>query len=171
MSASMSLEEKFDALIRQNEMLMKKINEDTQRDQETKAQNEYLRKQLGAFLKQKQKVNEEPLQSEPRRQEQVFSHNLDSFYEDEPLRMARLEPQFQANTIDFKVEILEFEGKFDPEEFLDWLHTVERVFEYKDVLEDKEVKLVALRLRKYASLWWANLCAKRIRERKSKIRS
>jgi len=40
----MSLEEKFDTLMRQNEMLMKKIHEDAQRDQETKAQNEYLQK-------------------------------------------------------------------------------------------------------------------------------
>jgi len=45
------------------------------------------------------------------------------------------------------VEVYEFEGKLDPEEFLDWLHTIERVFEYKDVPEDKKVKLVALRLR------------------------
>jgi len=66
-------------------------------------------------------VNEEPLQSEPIRQEQVLSHTIDSSNEDEPWRMARPEPQFQANTIDFKVEILEFEGKLHPEEFLDWL--------------------------------------------------
>ena len=45
--------------------------------------------------------------------------------------MARPEPQFQANNSDFKVEIPEFEGKLDQEEFLDWLHTVERLFEYK----------------------------------------
>ena len=51
------------------------------------------------------------------------------------------------------------------------MHTVERVFEYKDVQEDKKVKLVALRLPKYASLWSTNLCAKRVRERKSKIRT
>ena len=31
------------------------------------------------------------------------------------------------------------------------------------------MKLVALRLRKYASIWWTNLNAKRTRERKSKI--
>jgi len=97
-------------------------------------------------------VNEETLQSKPRRQERVSSHDIDSSSEDEPLRMARPEPRFQANTNDFKVEIPEFEGKLDPEEFLDWLHTVEHVFEYKDVQEDKKVKLVALRLRKYASL-------------------
>jgi len=80
--------------------------------------------------------------------------------------VTRPEPQFQDNTNDFKVEIPEFKGKLDPKEFLDWLHKVEWVFEYKDVPEDKKVKLVALRLRKYASLWWTNLCAKRVRERK-----
>jgi len=37
------------------------------------------------------------------------------------------------------------------------------------VPEERKVKLVALKLRKYASLWWMNLCNKRIRERKSKI--
>jgi len=31
--------------------------------------------------------------------------------------------------------------------------------------------LVVLRLRKYASLWWTNLCAKRVSERKTKIRT
>ena len=68
--------------------------------------------------------------------------------------MTRVEPWMQENTNDFKVEILEFEGKLDPEEFLDWMHTVECVFEYKDIQEDKRVKLVASRLRTYASLWW-----------------
>ena len=67
MTSSMSLEENFDALMRKNEMLMKKIHEDAQNNYETQAQNEYLRKQLGSFLKQKQKLNEEPLQSERRR--------------------------------------------------------------------------------------------------------
>ena len=37
----------------------------------------------------------------------------------------------------------------------------ERVFDYKDVLDEKKVKLVALKLRKYASIWWANLVAKK----------
>jgi len=69
------------------------------------------------------------------------------------------------------VEVPEFKGKLDPEEFLNWLRTIERVFEYKDVPDDKKVKLVALRLRKYASIWRTNLCAKRLRERKSKIRT
>jgi len=68
---------------------------------------------------------------------------VDASSEGAPLRMASPEPRFQANTNDVKVEIPEFNGK---------LGTVEHVFEYKDVPEDKKVKLVALRLRKYAWL-------------------
>jgi len=49
--------------------------------------------------------------------------------------MARREPRFQANNNDFGVEVPKFEGKLDPKEFLDWLHIVERVFEYKDQSE------------------------------------
>jgi len=102
---------------------------------------------------------------------QVISHEVDSSREDKPIRMTRVKPRIQANTNDFKVEVPEFEGKLDPEEFFDWLHTVERVFKYKDVPEDKKVKLVALGLRKYASLWWTNLSAKWVRERKPIIRT
>ena len=87
------------------------------------------------------------------------------------MRMTRQSPRIEARANDFKIEIPEFEGKLDPEDLLDWLHTVERIFEYKDIPEDKKVKLIALRLRKYGSLWWTNLCAKRVRERKSNIRT
>ena len=51
-----------------------------------------------------------------------------------------------------KIEIPEFEGRLDLDEFHDWLHTVKRVFDYKDILEDKKLNSVALRLRNYASL-------------------
>jgi len=146
--------------MKQNEFMSKKIQEDAQTNQETQEQNEYLRKQLGSVLKQKKKLNKETLQSEPRMHEQVFSHDVESSSEEEPTRMTREEPRFQASSNDFKVEVLEFEGKLDPEEFLDWLHAVERVFECKDIPEDKKVTPVALRLQKYVSHWWTNLYAK-----------
>ena len=72
---------------------------------------------------------------------------------------------------DFKVDIPEFEGQLDPEIFLDWLQTVERVFEFKDIPDDRKVKLVALKLRKYASIWWSNVVSKRVRVGKGKIRT
>ena len=75
--------------------------------------------------------------------------------------MARPDPRIQENSNNFKVEIPKFEGKLDLEEFLHWIHTVVRVFECKDIPEENKVKLVALRIRKCAALWWTNLCAKR----------
>ena len=74
-----------------------------------------------------------------------------------------------GGNLDFKVDIPEFEGQLDPHLFLDWLRTVERVFNYKDILDETKVKPVALKLRKYASVWWANLVAKKARKGKRKI--
>ena len=108
-SSSMSLEERFEALMKQNEFLVSKVREDSQKEQETRAHNEYLRKQLGSFLKQKQRMNEETLQSEPRRYEQVQSHDVRSSSEEETPRRPRREPRNQHPTNDFRVEIPEFE--------------------------------------------------------------
>ena len=62
-------------------------------------------------------------------------------------------------------------GRLDPDDFLEWIQTVERVFEYKEVPDEQKVKVIALKLRKYASLWWTNLLAKRARQGKGKIRT
>jgi hypothetical protein len=75
------------------------------------------------------------------------------------------------NTNDFKVDIPEYDGRLDPDAFLEWLQTVERVFDYKTVPDSKKVKLVALKFRKYASTWWSNVCTKRERMGKDKIRN
>jgi len=114
----MTLEERFEALMKHNEFLAKQIQEAAQKNQETQAQNEYLGKQLGSVLKQKQKLNENTFQSKPRMHEQLFSHCVESSSEEEPTSMIREEPMFQASSNDFKVEITEFEGKLAPKEFL-----------------------------------------------------
>ena len=41
---SMTLEERFEALMKQNEFLASKIRVDSQKNQENQAENEYLRK-------------------------------------------------------------------------------------------------------------------------------
>jgi len=48
---------------------------------------------------------------------------------------------------------------------------VERVFEYKEVADHRKVKVVALKLCKYASIWWSNILTKTARKGKSKTRS
>ena len=73
--------------------------------------------------------------------------------EDEPLRrLRRRESRPLSNFNDFKVVIPKFKGKLDLDEFLGWMKIVERVFDLKDVPEERKVKHVALKLRKYASL-------------------
>lgn len=45
-----------------------------------------------------------------------------------------------------KIEILEFDGKTHPYDFIDWVNTVERVFDLKDVSDPIKVKFVVLKL-------------------------
>jgi len=89
--------------------------------------------------------------------------------EDEYVRRQR-RPE-ERSYHDFKVDIPEFEGQLDPGLSLDWLQTVERVIEFKDISEEMKAKLVALKLRKYASIWWSNVVSKRVRKGKRKIKT
>ncbi|GKA88712.1 hypothetical protein Tco_0810476 [Tanacetum coccineum] len=52
-----------------------------------------------------------------------------------------------------RVEIPEFTGIAQPDEFIDWISTVERVFDLRDIPDNLKVKVVAIKLRNYASLW------------------
>ncbi|GKA72633.1 transposon ty3-I gag-pol polyprotein, partial [Tanacetum coccineum] len=61
-----------------------------------------------------------------------------------------------------------YDGKLDPDEFVEWIR---RLFDYKETTDDNKVKIVALKLRKYASTWWSNVCLKRERMGKEKIRT
>ena len=53
-----------------------------------------------------------------------------------------------------RTEIPEFYGGLQPEEFLDWLATVEEVLDFKGVPENKRVPLVTTRFRDRAMTWW-----------------
>ncbi|GKF62029.1 hypothetical protein Tco_0182083 [Tanacetum coccineum] len=51
-----------------------------------------------------------------------------------------------------KIEIPEFTVKVHPDDFIDWLSTVERVFDVRDIPDKLKVKLVAIKLRQHALL-------------------
>jgi Retrotransposon gag protein len=80
----------------------------------------------------------------------------------------RRNQQFRR-AFDLKTDISVYEGRIQPNEFIYWLNTVERVFEYQDVPEKEKVKIVAIKLKKHASIWWEQLKMKRAREDKQKI--
>ena len=137
------------------------------------AQNKYLQKQLGQLLEEKRRALRNS--RSPTEQEVCFrpegeeSHPHGSSNEGEEEGRPFLSRG--GNNLDFKVDIPEFEGHLNPDLFLDWLRTVEQVFDHKDVPNEKKVKFVALKLRKYSSIWWANVVAKRARKGKANIRS
>ena len=117
--------------------------------EEVRGQNEYLKKQLAKSMSNQRKSlrstpSRESSESEQDREEEDSNPIASSNDEGRP--RARRNQRNSHPSLDFKVEIPKFEGHLDPDEFLEWLQTIERVFEYKDVPEDKMVKLVALKL-------------------------
>ena len=121
---------------------------------EKEAQNEYLRRQLQDFMRQRRKPtrssssSSHTIQAEEEREE---SQSEGSPTEDETFRRPR--HGRRQSTTEFKVDMLEFEGKLDRDDFLKWMQTVERIFESKDIPDQQKVTIVARKLRKYAFLW------------------
>ncbi|XP_074278018.1 uncharacterized protein LOC141601622 [Silene latifolia] len=73
---------------------------------------------------------------------------------------------------EFKVsELPEFVGGTDPEDYLEWERKIERMFEFKDLDDEKCCKYAILRLSRGASLWYEGFKAKRARAGKEKISS
>ncbi|XP_076959895.1 uncharacterized protein LOC143636105 [Bidens hawaiensis] len=68
-----------------------------------------------------------------------------------------------------RVKIPEFEGRVQLDDFIEWIHTVERVFDLRDIPDKLKVKLVAIKLCKHASLWWDHVRKKRLQEGKRKV--
>jgi len=54
-------------------------------------------------------------------------HQSNSSSEGQLSRRTQTECRQPTNSNDFRVEILEFQGKLDLDEFLEWLHIVENI--------------------------------------------
>ena len=72
---------------------------------------------------------------------------------------------------DIKVEPLEFNDKLNPDEYLEWVQAMDRIFEAKGYDDEKSFKIASLKLTRYASLWFENIKKQRAREGKRKINS
>ena len=92
-------------------------------------------------------------------------HNGDGSREESD-RPQRCRNQTRRQEGNEKVSIPDFDGRAQGDAFLDWLIIVERIFQFKDYSEQRKFKLVAIKLKGYASLQWENL--KRERERKGR---
>ena len=70
-----------------------------------------------------------------------------------------------------KMKIPPFQGKNDPETYLEWERKVEHVFDCHSYSEEKKVKLAAVEFIDYASIWWDQLLITRRRNGERPIRS
>ena len=64
-----------------------------------------------------------------------------------------------------KTTIPEFEGKHDPDAYLDWERKVDKIFECYDFPEPKKVQLASLEFKGYAATWWEFQQNRRRKER------
>ncbi|KAL5738445.1 hypothetical protein ACOSP7_031206 [Xanthoceras sorbifolium] len=68
-----------------------------------------------------------------------------------------------------KMKIPSFQGKNDPEVYLEWEKKVELVFDCHNYSENKKVKLAAIEFSEYAIVWWDQLVMNRRRNRERPI--
>ncbi|KAH9607362.1 hypothetical protein KSS87_020133 [Heliosperma pusillum] len=78
----------------------------------------------------------------------------------------------KAKQDEFNVsELPEFVGGTNQEDYLEWERRINRLFDFKDLSDEKRCKYALLRLSKGASLWYEGLKARRSRTGKEKLSS
>uniref|UniRef100_A0A2N9J791 Integrase catalytic domain-containing protein n=1 Tax=Fagus sylvatica TaxID=28930 RepID=A0A2N9J791_FAGSY len=73
------------------------------------------------------------------------------------------------NLGNIKMKIPSFQGKNDPEAYLEWEKKVELIFECHNYSEEKKVKLAVIEFTDYAIIWWDQLVMNRRRNHERAI--
>ncbi|KAJ9536534.1 hypothetical protein OSB04_un000286 [Centaurea solstitialis] len=86
-------------------------------------------------------------------------------YEDRPRqpRRRRRNQRADGGFSNIKMKIPEFQGKSDPEAYLEWEKKVDLIFDCNNYSEDKKVKLAAIEFTEYAIVWWDQVVTNRRR--------
>ncbi|PKI38564.1 hypothetical protein CRG98_040997 [Punica granatum] len=126
-----------------------------QRDQRMDRMMEQLTRQVATLMENQNRRNPNP-NSNLDREETKKESEGENYFADIPRRQQRepIEGDMQRWEAGIRTDILEFQGGLQPEEFLDWLVTVEEILEFKGVPNAKRVQLVVTRLRGRATAWW-----------------
>ena len=64
---------------------------------------------------------------------------------------------YRDNLKDFRVKAHEFDGSLKLDDYLKWVQSMERIFDIEGYSGEKAFKLVFLKLKQFASLWYENL--------------
>ena len=109
-------------------------------------QVETLTRQLAVSMAQHQDPNPQDVEEEFENDENPFAP--------QPSQRRPSNDESRCWEIGLKIDIPEFHGGLQADEYLDWINTVDEVLEFKQVPKDRRVALVATRLRGRAGAWW-----------------
>ena len=60
-----------------------------------------------------------------------------------------------------KASLSTHDGNFSAEGLIDWIGELDQYFDNEEIEEDKKVKLIVIRLKGHAALWWDSVQAER----------
>jgi hypothetical protein len=136
---------------------------------------EAMRRQIAVLTEQFQKYKPPQQEPEPVRQQPQappfmgYHRDFDQQWAEQNQNQ-RYEPRYEQKwEFSVKIDVPEFSGGLDPNDFTDWLNHVERVFEYHEIPDHKKVKIVGIKLKGRASAWWEQIQTQRVRFGKKKV--
>lgn len=98
------------------------------------------------------------------RREREHERNYDEESERENDRRGRHHRRDRDDRLEgVKVKVPKFQGKNDPEAYLEWEMKVEQIFQCHHYSEEKKVKIASLEFSDYALIWWDQLQKERRR--------
>ncbi|KAB5511953.1 hypothetical protein DKX38_028981 [Salix brachista] len=139
------------------------VNEVYERDEIARLQQqvEALTQQLAAAMSQHRGPNPQDMEEESEEDENPFAP--------QPAQRRPANDESRRWETCLKVDIPEFHGGLQADEYLDWINAVDEVLDFKQVHEDRRVALVATRLRGRAGAWWQQVKKTRTIQGKGKI--
>lgn len=81
--------------------------------------------------------------------------------DDRPQRLNNRRPQYEDNLGSLKLWIPEFQGKTNPDTYLEWEQKMEAVFRCQRFAKERKVMLATTEFEGYAVIWWQNLAHNR----------
>nr|XP_027098825.1 uncharacterized protein LOC113718104 [Coffea arabica] len=101
----------------------------------------------------------------PPREELAFNSEEDDFIRWPKQDYRRIDDGLKG----VKIKIPSFQGKSNPEAYLEWEQRIEMVFECQDYTDEQKVKLATLEFTDYAIVWWEQKRTSRRRNRERQI--
>ena len=70
-----------------------------------------------------------------------------------------------------KIEVPDYAGNFKSKELIDWMNSMETLFEWKPMIEENKVKFACTKLKGHAMIWWDHVQKDRTKKGKDKIKT